>query len=80
MPTSKPSKQDLAAFNDDVLEVAEVMAKAMFSAEKDKRACVVGSIRVAAGAAAMAGVDLHRAIQMFMSFYKDADGKFEGKQ
>lgn len=80
MPTSKPSKQDLAAFEDDVIEVADVMAKAMFSTEKDKRACVVGAIRVAAGSAAMAEVDLHRAIQMFMSFYKEADERFAREQ
>ena len=76
MPTSKPTKEDLVAFEDDVIEVAEVMAKAMFSTEKDKRVCVTAAMRVAAGATAMAGVDLHRAIQIFMTFYKEADEKF----
>lgn len=80
MPTSNPNKQDLAQFQQDAVDVAAAMAKAMFEINKDKRVCMVGAIRVAAGTAAMGGLDLHRAIQMFMSFYKDADQKFEGKQ
>lgn len=74
---TKPSKEELAAFEAEVVDVAEVMAKAMFATKKDKRACVVASVRVAAGTAAMAGVDLHRAIHMFMTFYKEADQSFE---
>lgn len=80
MPTSNPNKQDLAQFQKDAVDVAAAMAKAMFETNKDKRVCMVGAIRVAAGTAAMGGLDLHRAIQMFMSFYKDADGKFEDKK
>jgi hypothetical protein len=80
MPTSNPNKQDLAQFQKDAVDVAAAMAKAMFEINKDKRVCMVGAIRVAAGTAAMGGLDLHRAIQMFMSFYKDADQKFEGKK
>ena len=76
MPTSNPNKLDLAQFQQDAVEVAAVMAKAMFETNQDKRVCIAGAIRVAAGTAAMGGIDLHRAIQMFMTFYKDADEKF----
>ena len=77
---TKPTKEDLAKFQDDAVQVAAAMAQAMFETNQDKRVCMVGAIRVAAGTAAMGGLDLHRAIQMFMTFYKDADEKFEGKK
>ena len=77
---TKPNKEDLAKFQDDAVQVAAAMAQAMFATNQDKRVCIVGAIRVAAGTAAMGGLDLHRAIQMFMTFYKDADEKFEGKK
>ena len=80
MPTNNPNKLDLAQFQQDAVEVAAVMAKAMFETRKDKRVCIVGAIRVAAGTAAMGGIDLHRAIQMFMTFYKDADETFADKR
>lgn len=80
IPASNPNKQDLAQFQQDAVDVAAAMAKAMFETNKDKRVCMVGAIRVAAGTAAMGGLDLHRAIQMFMTFYKDADEKFEDKK
>lgn len=80
MTTNKPTKEDLVKFQDDAVQVAAAMAQAMFATEKDKRVCVTAAMRVAAGTAAMAGVDLHRAIQIFMTFYKEADEKFEGKK
>jgi len=75
---TKPTKEDLDKFQLEATLVAADMAKAMFNASKDKRVCMVAAVRVAAGCAAMGGMDLHRAIHMFMSFYKDADQKFEG--
>lgn len=77
MTTQKPNKEDLAQFQQNAVDVAAAMAKTMFDTSKDKRVCMVGAIRVAAGTAAMGGLDLHRAIHMFMTFYKDADEKFE---
>jgi hypothetical protein len=78
MTTNKPTKEDLDKFQEDATVVAAAMAKAMFGTSQDKRVCMVAAVRVAAGCAAMGGMDLHRAIHMFMSFYKDADQKFEG--
>ena len=78
MTTKKPTKEDLDKFQQDASEVAAAMAQAMFATSQDKRVCMVAAVRVAAGCAAMGGMDLHRAIHMFMSFYKDADEKFEG--
>ena len=77
---TKPNKEDLAKFQDDAVQVAAAMAKAMFETNQDKRVCMVGAIRVAAGTAAMGGIDLHRAIHMFMTFYKDADETFADKK
>ena len=77
MTTQKPTKEDLAKFQEDATTVAAAMAQAMFDASKDKRVCMVAAMRVAAGSAAMGGMDLHRAIHMFMTFYKEADEKFE---
>jgi hypothetical protein len=78
--TTKPTKEDLDKFQEDATEVSAAMAKAMFETSKDKRVCMVAAIRVAAGCAAMGGMDMHRSIHMFMSFYKEADGKFEEAQ
>jgi len=80
MTTKKPTKEELDKFQEDAAQVAAAMAKAMFGTSQDKRVCMVAAVRVAAGCAAMGGMDLHRAIHMFMSFYKDADGKFEELQ
>jgi hypothetical protein len=77
MTTQKPSKEDLRKFQSDATTVAAAMAQAMFNTNSDKRVCMVAAMRVAAGTAAMGGLDLHRAIHMFMSFFKEADGKFE---
>ena len=74
---TKPTKEDLDKFQHDATEVSAAMAKAMFETNNDKRVCMVAAMRVAAGCAVMGGMDMHRAIHMFMSFYKDADEKFE---
>jgi len=73
----KPTKQEVEKLGEDARKVAEVMAKAMFDASQDKRTCMVAAMRVASGAAAMGGLDLHRSVQMFMAFYKEAEASFD---
>ena len=73
----KPSTEELQQFQKEATEIASAMAHAMFDISRDKRVCMVAAMRVAAGAAAMGGIDLHRAIHMFMTFYKEADQRLE---
>lgn len=77
MTVNKPTREDLDKFQEDATVVAAAMAQAMFDASKDRRVCMVAAMRVAAGSAAMGGMDMHRAIHMFMTFFKEADQKFE---
>jgi len=72
----KPTKQEVEKLGEDARKVAEVMAKAMFAESQDKRTCMIAAMRVASGAAAMGGLDLHRSVQMFMAFYKEAEASF----
>jgi hypothetical protein len=80
MTVNKPTREDLDKFQEDATVVAAAMAKAMFDTNKDKRVCMVAAMRVAAGSAAMGGMDMHRAIHMFMTFYKEADQKLEEQE
>jgi len=73
----KPTREEVEKLGEDARKVAEVMAKAMFEASQDKRTCMIAAMRIAAGAAAMGGLDLHRSVQMFMAFYKEADASFD---
>ena len=75
--STKPTHEEIMALKEAASEVAQAMTKAMFEAHQSQRAAMIGSIRVAAGTAAMGGMDLHRAIHMFMTFYKEADKAFE---
>jgi len=45
----------------------------------DKRIALLASMRTAAGCSVVAGVDLHSAMTIFMSLYKDADVFFQEK-
>ena len=74
---TKPSKEEIEVLKDEAARVAEAMSKAMFAQNCSKKASLVAAIRVSAGVAAMSGMDLHRAIHMFMTFYKEADEEFE---
>ena len=74
---NKPTNEEVQALKEAASEVAQAMAKAMFETHQSQRAAMIGSMRVAAGAAAMGGMDMHRAIHMFMTFYKEADKAFE---
>ena len=75
--TYKPSKEEVAQLKEEARQVAHAMSVAMFDQNCSKKASLVASIRVAAGVAAMSGMDLHRAIHLFMTFYKEADEEFE---
>ena len=75
----EPTKEELKQLKEEAAKVAHAMSVAMFETQCSKKASVVASIRVAAGVAAMSGLDLHRAIHMFMTFYKEADKAFEGR-
>ena len=77
--TYKPSKEEVALLKEEAKQVAHAMSVAMFEQNCSKKASLVASIRVAAGVAAMSGMDLHRAIHLFMTFYKEADEEFEKK-
>ena len=56
------------------------MTVAMFDTKVDKRACTIGALRAAAGVARASEVSLHNAIHLFMTYYKDAEKHFEGKE
>ena len=73
----EPTKEELKQLKEEAGRVAHAMSVAMFESGCSKKASVVASIRVAAGVASMSGLDLHRAIHMFMTFYKEADKSFE---
>lgn len=57
-------------------EMSQAITAAMLSVSRDKRAAIVASTKVAAGMCRAANMDLHRAIHLFMTFYKDADEHF----
>lgn len=76
----EPTKQEIAQLKEEAAKVAHAMSVAMFNEQCSKKASLVAAIRVAAGVSAMSGMDLHRAIHMFMTFYKEADKAFEGKK
>lgn len=73
---TQPSKAEIEQLKEEAAKVAEAMSRAMFDAQCTKKASLVAAVRVAAGVAALNGMDLHRAIHMFMTFYKEADAAF----
>lgn len=76
----EPTRQEYELLKKEAAQVAEAMSRAMFDAQCTKKASVVAAIRVAAGVAAMSGVDLHRSIHMFMTFYREAEETFEKRE
>jgi len=76
----EPTKEEIEQLKEEAARVAHAMSVAMFNEQCSKKASLVAAIRVAAGVSAMSGLDLHRAIHMFMTFYKEADKAFEGKK
>jgi hypothetical protein len=76
----EPTKQEIEQLKEEAARVAHAMSVAMFNEQCSKKASLVAAIRVAAGVSCMSGMDLHRAIHMFMTFYKEADKAFEGKK
>ena len=53
--------------------VKSVLASAMFMTSQDKRVTTIAVLKLAAGTACMAGVDLHKTMQLVMTFYRDAE-------
>lgn len=76
----EPTKEEYELLKKEAAQVAEAMSRAMFDSGCTKRASLVAAIRVAAGVSAMSGVDLHRSIHMFMTFYKEAEQTFEKRE
>lgn len=74
---SEITKEEMARIKADAKAMTEAMTDAMMKVSKDKRICVLSSTKVAAGMARAANMDMHRAIHLFMSFYKDADDHFK---
>lgn len=74
---SEISKEEMAKMKVEARKMTEAMTDAMMAVSKDKRICVLASAKVAAGMARAANMDMHRAIHLFMSFYKDADEHFK---
>jgi hypothetical protein len=74
---SEITKEEMARMKADARAMTEAMTDAMMKVSKDKRICVLSSTKVAAGMARAANMDMHRAIHLFMSFYKDADEHFK---
>jgi hypothetical protein len=74
---SEITKEEMARMKADAKAMTEAITDAMMKVSKDKRICVLSSTKVAAGMARAAGMDMHRAIHLFMSFYKDADEHFK---
>lgn len=74
---SEITKEEMDRMKADARAMTEAMTDAMMKVSKDKRICVLSSTKVAAGMARAANMDMHRAIHLFMSFYKDADEHFK---
>ena len=74
---SEITKEEMARMKADAKAMTEAITDAMMKVSKDKRICVLSSTKVAAGMARAANLDMHRAIHLFMSFYKDADEHFK---
>jgi len=74
---SEITKEEMARMKADAKAMTEAITDAMMKVSKDKRICVLSSTKVAAGMARAANMDMHRAIHLFMSFYKDADEHFK---
>jgi hypothetical protein len=77
---TQPTKEELRELQHASTVVASAMTVAMFDTMVDKRACTIGALRAAAGVARASEVSLHNAIHLFMTYYKDAEKHFEGKQ
>jgi hypothetical protein len=73
------SKEELARIKSVARDMSMAMTEAMMNVSRDKRVCVMASMKVAAGMARGANMDMHRAIHLFMTFYKDADEHFKSK-
>lgn len=77
---TQPTKDELKQLQQASTLVASAMTVAMFDTKVDKRACTIGALRAAAGVARASEVSLHNAIHLFMTYYKDAEKHFEGKE
>ena len=80
MSKQEPSDEELVAMRNEIGEVSRAMASAMFATSQDKRVTTVAALRLATGTAYMAGLDMHKVMEMVMSFYKEAKAQMKGKR
>jgi tRNA nucleotidyltransferase (CCA-adding enzyme) len=69
-------KEQMAKLKTQAKEITDGMMQVFMENRWDKRACVMATMKIAAGMARGANMDMHRAIHLFMTFYKDADEHF----
>ena len=77
---SEISQEEYAKIKAQAKEITEGVMKVFMDNRWDKRACVMATTKIAAGMARGSQMDLHRAIHLFMTFYKDADEHFSRKE
>ena len=74
------SKEEYDRLKDQAKDLTAQVMEVFMSNRWDKRACVMATTKIAAGMARGARMDMHRAIHLFMTFYKDADEHFNRKE
>lgn len=77
---SEINKEEYDRLKVQAKELTEEVMKVFMANRWDKRACVMATTKIAAGMARGARMDMHRAIHLFMTFYKDADEHFNRKE
>ena len=77
---SEISKEEYDRLKVEARQLTDEVMKVFMSRSWDKRASVMAMSKIAAGMARGARMDMHRAIHLFMTFYKDADEHFNRKE
>jgi len=67
------SSEEIARIRDEAQACAQEIARTMFKHSKSPKVSVLAAMLVAAGGARASGVDKHMALDMFLTFYNDAD-------
>lgn len=70
-------KNEVQQIREVAQEMSQAITQTVMGISRDKRVAILATMKVTAGLARAANMDLHRAIQMFMTYYKDADKHFK---
>lgn len=73
------TKEQLREISKEAAQISGKIGAMLVQEGVDKRIALLASMRTAAGCSVVAGVDLHSAMTLFMSLYKDADVFFQEK-